>query len=460
MVSNINDCLGVGPPPTLAPPAVAVSPSRDISKNTCKKPGHWDKNWPSKKPIKSRNRMNNNIPVIHCPSGAGPCPLKTAHTEKNPGRKFYSCPKTSPSCGFFEWCDKKQAPSCFCGAGACTITETSGPNSGQRYYCCRIRKGFGACEFRQWVDSQEAVGGPETKQRYKEKHSGSPKTQLNLHRYFTPLNMKSKSVTMDNGQSFSNSGVEPISPQKEGAMLMENHNDDNIIRMPTSMQQDLQHTVAHENELIVPCSSNWDTVLQEANTWVPIMKKTPRASHFKSRYDIRCRQEKFWRHICAADPEDSPTRANVTHQTLVSEPGWLGRLVLPPARCLTDPPSSTPIFHCLGIEGSTSLPHRPLNATLDTPNVEDLASVTFPSKGTLRLATSESTYNRHSSQELIERYEVEKGRFEHISRIQAETYASFTTSENCLKTLRQKASHMKDILLQIETQLHDCEACS
>ncbi|KAJ7959667.1 DNA topoisomerase [Quillaja saponaria] len=506
MVFNTNDCLGVGLPPTLAPPAVAVSPSRDVSKDTClccKKQGHWAKHCPSKRPTKSSNSTNYNIPVIHCPCGAGSCPVKTANTEKNRGRKFYSCPNSSPGCGFFEWLDKVQAPSCFCGAGACSIlTETSGPNAGQRYYYCRIRKGFGACEFRQWVDSQVAVGGPDNKQIDKEKHSGSPKTQLNLHHYFMPPNMKSKSVTMDNGQSFSNSPVEPISHQKERAMLMENQNDDNLSSMPTSMQQDSQHIVAQENELIVPSSSNLDTILQEAETWIPSMKKTPRTSHFKSRFEIHCRQEKFWRHICAADPEDSPT-GDVIHQTSVSEPGWLGRLVLPPARCLADPPSSTPILHCLDIEGSTSLLHRLSNATLDssssqspaeelftgvlkgllgikrsfnimqedfitgpilkvlkhtTTNEEELASGTFPLKGTLRLATSESTSNHHSSQELIERYEVEKGRFEHISRIQAEAYASFTTSEYHLKALHENASHLKDLLLQIETQLHDCEA--
>ncbi|KAJ8450434.1 hypothetical protein Cgig2_002119 [Carnegiea gigantea] len=69
------------------------------------------------------------------------------------------------TCGFFKWCDKLREdeirksqpefnfPICRCGAGVCTVrVEESGPNAGRKYFACPIKKGDGACNFKQWLD--------------------------------------------------------------------------------------------------------------------------------------------------------------------------------------------------------------------------------------------------------------------------------------------------------------------
>ncbi|XP_074309213.1 uncharacterized protein LOC141643801 isoform X2 [Silene latifolia] len=69
-------------------------------------------------------------------------------------------------CGYFKWCDKlndegnvrviqpKPYPVCGCGAGVCTLlVEQNGVNAGRSYFVCRVEKGHGACNFKQWLDN-------------------------------------------------------------------------------------------------------------------------------------------------------------------------------------------------------------------------------------------------------------------------------------------------------------------
>ena len=160
----------------------------------CKTRGHWARDCPKRSPKKlassSSSQISNNIPIVQCHCGSI-CVVLTSSTKKNPNRQFYTCSGNSVSaiffffflflfifyflffiqisifrpfpilvnilkidflqggskCDYFTWCDEvrsdevSDAPECDCGAGICLIcTETSGPNSGRKYYVCPIKK--------------------------------------------------------------------------------------------------------------------------------------------------------------------------------------------------------------------------------------------------------------------------------------------------------------------------------
>ncbi|WOL02540.1 hypothetical protein Cni_G11259 [Canna indica] len=159
----------------------------------CKQEGHFARDCPMKSP-------GPEYPQRQCPCGRGPCVVRTSSTTKNPGRRFYSCPIMSEEkCNFFMWCDKadnnqqhgfgspvelsqqrgpnspikiqggvktptkryhlidvpeSSYPDCACGAGKCRLLRMEdGPNAGSRYFGCTIKKGQGACNFIQRLDS-------------------------------------------------------------------------------------------------------------------------------------------------------------------------------------------------------------------------------------------------------------------------------------------------------------------
>ncbi|XP_021736134.1 uncharacterized protein LOC110702685 [Chenopodium quinoa] len=100
------------------------------------------------------------FPLTHCRCGGGFCKIKiTPKTQK----LFYTCPNVYElHCGYFKFCEDlkereishdrpKPYPICSCGAGVCRVeTEKEGLNSGRKYFACRIKRGEGACNFRQW----------------------------------------------------------------------------------------------------------------------------------------------------------------------------------------------------------------------------------------------------------------------------------------------------------------------
>ncbi|XP_074573589.1 uncharacterized protein LOC141830017 isoform X1 [Curcuma longa] len=186
-VTTLRDAFPVKAPPpdrsTICKNKGQLSP--DCPKSNKTAPGTPDRRGPSEK---------------QCPCGRGPCVVRTSKTDKNPGRLFYACPgKFEASCGYFSWCDKvdqpirfdtplelnqqhalnsplkqhggsksptkpycqigiTEPPFCACGAGKCQyLTMENGINAGLRYFGCTIKKGQGACNFVQWIDTPSPV---------------------------------------------------------------------------------------------------------------------------------------------------------------------------------------------------------------------------------------------------------------------------------------------------------------
>ncbi|WMV17710.1 hypothetical protein MTR67_011095, partial [Solanum verrucosum] len=97
---------------------------------------------------------------LPCRCGAGSCKLFTSNTLKNPGRNFYRCPANDKTkCQFFKWADEINldefinVPLCRCGADFCRVR----PNADRIFFICPIQKVHGACDFKLWLDSEEAV---------------------------------------------------------------------------------------------------------------------------------------------------------------------------------------------------------------------------------------------------------------------------------------------------------------
>ena len=64
----------------------------------------------------------------------------------------------------------------------------------------------------------------------------------------------------------------------------------------------------------------------------------------------------------------------------------------------------------------------------------------------------------YSSQELIERYESEKVQFEDVSHLHIKAEDAHRASNDHLQPLLEKVSYVKDIPIELKTQLAACEA--
>ncbi|KAG6503418.1 uncharacterized protein LOC121984476 isoform X1 [Zingiber officinale] len=171
-----------------------------LDRTACKKKGHLSPDFPKNDKAGPGTPDQRGSLERQCPCGRGPCVVRTSKTEKNPGRPFYACPgKFEASCHYFSWCDKAdqpfrfgiplelnqqnalnsplkqhggyksptkpygqidtpEPPLCACGAGKCRYLKMeNGINAGLRYFGCTIKKGQGACNFIQWIDTPNPV---------------------------------------------------------------------------------------------------------------------------------------------------------------------------------------------------------------------------------------------------------------------------------------------------------------
>ncbi|KMZ73897.1 DNA topoisomerase [Zostera marina] len=82
--------------------------ARQISCSNCRQTGHSSRTCPSQssnstpQPSRGHNSQNGNSSVL-CGSCGAACVMRTANTEANRGRRFYTC--QSQGCGFFIWED-------------------------------------------------------------------------------------------------------------------------------------------------------------------------------------------------------------------------------------------------------------------------------------------------------------------------------------------------------------------
>lgn len=121
------------------------------------------------------------------------------------------------------------------------------------------------------------------------------------------------------------------------------------------------------------------------------------------------------------------------------------------------------------LESMDPLKHESMAAAVEsTCNVLDCLSVNYTNfhervREFIACASSladmeQSVYEEHSWQELIERYDSEKVRYDDIISIHAETVTTLTASSQRLKSLRERASSLKGLLVRVENQLSSCEA--
>uniref|UniRef100_A0A5B7C4E9 Uncharacterized protein n=1 Tax=Davidia involucrata TaxID=16924 RepID=A0A5B7C4E9_DAVIN len=371
----------------------------------CKDRGHWARDCPKKTPKKPEpSSVSQDLPMVQCSCGSGICVVRISSTEKNPGRKFYSCPRNFDSkCGFFKWCDMvrsdeiSDAPECDCGAGICRIsTETSGPNAGRKSFVCPIKKGQGACEFFRWQDTRTTTT-PITRVN---ESVGSPQSTLTTCHDTSPSNSN-----LVLGGDSCNQGIEVESPvavtlehsQNLGAFSRQSRKDrvglGEFKEQDTSDEPAFDEPSRKHNKLLGHGALNINGSIYDFTTQcldVPraksvdaLMEKTPQASVLTFEVEIHHRKAEFSRQISivgATLPGASSTYSYIwssalhmtsvplkqdcltdaIHQILgLHVQGWWGRLAFPPSRCLTVPTCMLDVDASTIIPQGTSVAERP-----------------------------------------------------------------------------------------------------
>ncbi|KAM4132252.1 hypothetical protein ACJW30_01G236400 [Castanea mollissima] len=372
----------------------------------CRQQGHWARDCPLKKSQPSTSFSNGlDLPLFRCPCGLGFCLALVSHTDKNPGRKFFTCPGIEGNnCGFFKWCDEVTTgetsksppegvypyPKCSCEAGVCKrIMLNRSPNAGRTCFVCRVPRGFGACYFLQWEDTQEITTVNDIADE--SNHEICAKTTLRKH----PLDSDLGDSSIENPKRMKFDSLEMESPQ----------------HFPT---------VAHAREFDGPSSQisgQGAQALCDVSLEMPIAKSPP----------------------AMLEGRITTLNMDVLEQTVLDvQNKLLAHLV-----SMAQEAEST--FNVLDI---LLVNHAPFHELVKKFIV--CAS---------SLADKEKSVNQEQSlQALIERYHSEKVRYDDISHIHAETETALTASNRRLKSLREEASCVKDLLLRIENQLSSCEA--
>nr|POF27235.1 dna topoisomerase 3-alpha [Quercus suber] len=351
----------------------------------CHQQGHWAIYCPFKTPpSKSKPSTSTpsptsalDLPLLRCRCGRY-CLVRVAQTDKNPGRKFYTCPGVNGTkCKFFKWCDEVktngEVKTCFCRAGPCAWDMmTSGPNAGRGYFVCRVPKGQGACHFLQWEDTQEITTINDLVDE--SKHGISVDSTSTSHELITKMgglsikNLKRKfdSLEVENSQHLPTSVAVHEHFEKDQEPVIERSEHDETSENLTSTK--------YIDPSRVEDSSNLQDLVKLEVKLSSIMKKSLLTTHLTSQAEIHCQQAEFWRQITAAGDTSTEVTDCISQILGLHILGWLGRLAFPPPRCLLVLPPR-PLFCCVfpnfdpifvpqdkdvsNCEGSADLHHSP-----------------------------------------------------------------------------------------------------
>ncbi|XP_058003623.1 uncharacterized protein LOC110640365 isoform X3 [Hevea brasiliensis] len=475
------------PLPALRPFSVPITPQRNPGDDcfSCRRKGHWAKECPNKTQKKSQSSSpgstsmgSSGLPLIRCPCGRGTCPVFTSGTQKNPERKFYTCPgdKSSVKCNFFKWCDElaNKAPMCPCGVGICSLNlsrGSTGPNGEEWYFACRIKKNHGACNFFQWVDSEVNT--------MMKRYVGAAINDLDNKEVSS--NIVSESPVVEGDENTPNQPIFVISSEQD-----EVPNRDLIMQ---EVESEVRHQVFH------PIHQTEIHCLKELSRQISVAGSIITQALLFRNFEV-----KFLSSFCCL--------VDVVYQVLGFHGyGWLDRLAFPPSRCMKGLPV-LPIF-CLrdaqllgGALQEASGLNEPSGITQDESKsilkeyglallntIESMSPVRHGAMAKLAEATlkmlkdlsiecgpigegvktyihsisrvasiERSIYKGLTPQELLKLLNSEQVQFENISRRHAEAVAAYTASNNHFQSLRKEVSSVKDMLLHLEKRLFSCEA--
>ncbi|KAJ6716725.1 hypothetical protein OIU74_009289 [Salix koriyanagi] len=494
MACESHECNGGDPfSSTPSQPSLSTSPSpkKNPKENdpcfTCKRLGHWSTDCPYKTPPKSLALSPGSssspsvqgpyLPVVRCPCGT--CKVLTSKTDKNPGRKFYSCPG---GCGFFKWSDdivaRFKPPMCPCDAGTCSLNiVSSGPDSGRWYFACRIKKGHGACNFFQWADSE----GNNMKNVQGDESRGYPAPR-SLFSGNQDLIVNNEPCKQDNQSS-------EIEFESTMAGIVENYAN-------TSMASPIRNDEVLVRNLVMKDPESWDHDVGTALQVAPLISKP----------EIPCQEPELSLQISAArhtKSEGTPPFDPVTEDeglTLVAGSSsndaksdkQQGPSLQSPGEdaehpnCIFQVPSGTKTVAensdasklALKMSGNCLLYFLQSMDQTQHEKMLKVAEVTFDNLRHLPIdyesfskavreyidcksklaGISVSMGGDFSSDELLGHYNDKKTHFDNISQRHVEAVSACEASENRLQSLRGEVSRVKHSLLLLEKQLSSCEA--
>ncbi|KAG6670474.1 hypothetical protein I3843_Q062000 [Carya illinoinensis] len=453
----------------------------------------------------SSSSNDSDLPLIRCRCGQDYCLVRTSRTDKNPGRKFYTCPGVNGSkCGFFKWCDEAKNgesskspqsvyPLCSCGAGVCRRnTWQVGPNAGRSYFVCPIKKGHGACLFHQWEGTQDVITINDLEEECK----------LDVFAKSTSKNLTGGlgDLSIEHSERIKFESPEMGNPQQQSPSFValdghfENEQEPLIESGGHDKTLDFSNPAKYIDPSHVEASSTLhDLVLLGAELSDPIVKKTLLMSHATAWAEIYCQETQFWMQITSA--RDKSTQGQILGCFPSFDPTFVqnknvfnneGFTDLPHSLSSADfdKPSSRYLVGILQLsspifEGSTTTSHlevleqtlvyvqNQLITSLQSMDPLKHESMTQAAKATfdefIDLASSladmeHPATNEHSLQELIEQYHCEKVRYEDICHFHAKTVSSLMASSQRILSLREEVSYVKDLLMRVENQLSGCEA--